>query len=91
MTRYAITHIGKDGLRTLTFPNQGRHMFDSMTAAVLALMEYRTVSNPFVVSLVMTGTPRSKSGLSTVTTTGTRKESTSLFDPAVSFSILSVR
>lgn len=41
MTRYAITHIGKDGLRTLTFPNQGRHMFDSMTAAVLALMEYQ--------------------------------------------------
>lgn len=25
--RYAITHVGKDGLRTLTFANQGRNHY----------------------------------------------------------------
>lgn len=29
MIRYVITHMGKNGLRTLTFAAQGRHTFDT--------------------------------------------------------------
>lgn len=32
-TRYAITHISKDGLRVLSFPNQGRNHFDTQAEA----------------------------------------------------------
>ncbi len=33
VTRYAVTAIGKDGLRSLCLPNQGRNHFDSKEAA----------------------------------------------------------
>ena len=39
-TRYAITHINKDGDRVLTFANQGRNHYDTMTEAQLALEMY---------------------------------------------------
>jgi len=32
-TRYAITHVGKDGLRTLTFANQGRNHYATRAEA----------------------------------------------------------
>lgn len=41
MTRYAITHINKDGNRILTFANQGRNHYDTMTEAQLALEMYK--------------------------------------------------
>ena len=37
MKRYAITHVGGLGLRTLTLPNQGRHHFDTLAEAEYAL------------------------------------------------------
>lgn len=40
-TRYAITHIGKDGLRTLSLRNQGRHHYDTRSAAEKALEVFR--------------------------------------------------
>ena len=41
MTKYAITHINKDGMRTLTFANQGRNHYDTMTEAELALLTFK--------------------------------------------------
>jgi hypothetical protein len=35
--RYAITNIGKDGLRVLTFANQGRNHYDTREAAQASL------------------------------------------------------
>ena len=32
-TMYAITHVGRDGLRTLTRANQGRNHFETREAA----------------------------------------------------------
>lgn len=37
MQRYAITHLGKDGLRKLTFANQGRNHYDSKQKAQEAM------------------------------------------------------
>lgn len=36
-TRYAITHIGRDGLRKLTFANQGRNHYDDQAEAARRL------------------------------------------------------
>lgn len=33
VTRYAVTHVNKDGMRGLTFANQGRNHFDTREAA----------------------------------------------------------
>jgi hypothetical protein len=33
ITRYAITKVNKNGMRTLAFANQGRHHFDTEDAA----------------------------------------------------------
>ena len=37
MTRYAITHINRDGMRTLTFGNQARKIYDTMSEALIAM------------------------------------------------------
>lgn len=37
VTRYAITHVNKDGARTLTFANQGQNHYDTRDAAERAL------------------------------------------------------
>jgi hypothetical protein len=37
-TRYAITHVGNLGLRTLTFANQGQNHYDSLEEAEAALL-----------------------------------------------------
>ena len=37
MRRFAITHKNGQGMRTLTFANQGRHHFDTRTEAEAAL------------------------------------------------------
>ena len=48
-TRYAITHIGRDGLRKLTFANQGRNHYDllkkspAFTHLELSFEEYATL------------------------------------------------
>jgi hypothetical protein len=39
--RYAITNIGKDGLRALTFDNNGRNHYDTREAAESALAGYK--------------------------------------------------
>ncbi len=39
-TMYAITHINKDGMRELTFANQGRKHYATRTEAELALAKY---------------------------------------------------
>ena len=39
-TRYAITHIGRDGLRVLTFANQGRNHYDDQADAVRRLASF---------------------------------------------------
>lgn len=39
--RYAITHVQRDGLRTLTFANQGRHHYETRAAADAALDAFR--------------------------------------------------
>lgn len=44
-TRYAITHVNRDGMRTLTFANQGRHHFDTREEAEYALGEYNRVGD----------------------------------------------
>jgi hypothetical protein len=36
-TRYAITHLGRDGLRKLTFANQGRNHYDDHAEAARRL------------------------------------------------------
>ncbi len=41
MTRYAITNLNVHGQRVLTFRNQGRYHYDTMTEAEIALMEYQ--------------------------------------------------
>jgi hypothetical protein len=33
MIRYAITHVNKDGMRTLTFANQGRNLYETREIA----------------------------------------------------------
>jgi hypothetical protein len=38
---YAITHRNRDGMRILTFPNQGRNHYDTQEAAVQALQQFR--------------------------------------------------
>ena len=32
-TLFAVTHVGRNGLRTLTLPNQGRNHFDTFEKA----------------------------------------------------------
>ncbi len=44
-TRYAITHIGRDGLRKLTFANQGRNHYDDPAGAARRLAGF-IQSNP---------------------------------------------
>ena len=44
-TRNAVTHIGLDGLRKLTFANQGRNHYDDQTDAVRRLASFLE-SNP---------------------------------------------
>lgn len=39
-TRYAITHIARDGLRVLTFANQGRNHYDDQADAVRGLASF---------------------------------------------------
>lgn len=41
MKRYAITHINKDGYRTLTFANQGRNHYETREQAETALSAYK--------------------------------------------------
>jgi hypothetical protein len=40
-TMFAITHIGRDGLRCLSFPNQGRHHYPTKWEAEKALLEFK--------------------------------------------------
>lgn len=40
-TRYAITHVGKEGLRRLTFAQQRRNTYDTRELAEAALTEFR--------------------------------------------------
>ena len=40
-TRYAITHLTRDGLRVLTFANQGRNHYDDEPTALAALEAHR--------------------------------------------------
>lgn len=40
VTRYALTHVNRDGMRTLTLPNQGRHMFDDERTAQAYLVAF---------------------------------------------------
>lgn len=44
-TRYAITHVHKNGLRGLTFANQGRNHYDTRAAAYEALGAYMRPGN----------------------------------------------
>jgi len=39
-TRYAITHLGRDGLRVLTFANQGRNHYDGQAEAAKRLASF---------------------------------------------------
>lgn len=39
-TRYAITHVGKHGLRVLTFANQGRNHYDDRADATRKLTRF---------------------------------------------------
>lgn len=43
--RYAITHVGRDGLRVLTFANQGRNHFDDQADGARRLASFLE-SNP---------------------------------------------
>jgi len=40
-TRYAVTHINSQGLRVLTFANQGRNHYDTQAEAEKALEFYK--------------------------------------------------
>ncbi len=40
--RFAITHLAKDGLRTLAFANQGQHHYDTRELAESALLVMRS-------------------------------------------------
>lgn len=44
-TRFAITHVNRDGLRVLTFANQGRNHYDDQADAVRRLASFLQ-SNP---------------------------------------------
>jgi len=37
MIQFTLTHLGKDGLRTLVFANQGRNFYSTREAAEIAL------------------------------------------------------
>lgn len=39
-TLFAITHVNKDGMRTLTFANQGRNHYETADKAFAAMREY---------------------------------------------------
>lgn len=41
MIRFAITHVGKHGLRTLSLTNQGRYHYDTREAAEKALAHFK--------------------------------------------------
>jgi len=40
-TLFAITHVNRNGMRTLTFANQGRNHYDNAQTAQQALWDYQ--------------------------------------------------
>ena len=50
-TRYAITHINKDGIRQLTFANQGRNHSDTREHAEMRLANLRANNTPAVMQM----------------------------------------
>jgi hypothetical protein len=50
ITRYAITHIDKDGMRTLAFTNQGRNHYDTAADANKALTDMNQSNSPHALS-----------------------------------------
>lgn len=46
MKRFAVTHINKDGMRTLSFGNQGRNHYDTFEDAAMMIDAMRRNNSP---------------------------------------------